>query len=76
MMIGTMYRLLRTCAACLALACAVWPAAASETIAKSQPAKPEPPQDTGFLNRHIVLNGTAYRFQVYLPEEWRPTRGS
>jgi len=75
MMIGTMSRLFRTCAACLALACAVWPAAASGTAAKSQPAKPEPSQDTGFLNRRIVLNGTTYRFQVYLPEEWRRDDG-
>jgi poly(3-hydroxybutyrate) depolymerase len=31
----------------------------------------EPPQETGFLNRSIELNGVSYRFQVYLPEEWR-----
>jgi acetyl esterase/lipase len=33
--------------------------------------KPEPPQETGFLNRTLELHGIAYRFQVYLPEEWR-----
>jgi acetyl esterase/lipase len=31
----------------------------------------EPPQETGFLNRKLELRGITYRFQVYLPEEWR-----
>jgi poly(3-hydroxybutyrate) depolymerase len=31
----------------------------------------ERPQETGFLNRKIQLHGATYRFQVYLPEEWR-----
>lgn len=31
----------------------------------------EPTQETGFLNRRIELHGISYRFQVYLPEEWR-----
>jgi poly(3-hydroxybutyrate) depolymerase len=26
--------------------------------------------DTGFLNRHVSVNGTVYRYQVYLPENW------
>ncbi|MDE3200577.1 MAG: dienelactone hydrolase family protein [Acidobacteriota bacterium] len=30
-----------------------------------------PRQDTGFLNRSITMHGVAYRFQVYLPQEWR-----
>ncbi len=46
-----------------------------EPSAKSHPAKPEPPQDTGFLNRHIEFNGITYRFQVYLPEDWRRDDG-
>ena len=33
--------------------------------------RPEPPQETGFLNRKIELHGVTYRFVVYLPEEWR-----
>ncbi len=33
------------------------------------------PQDTGFLNRRIELHGVTYRFQVYLPEEWRRNDG-
>lgn len=28
------------------------------------------PQDTGFLNRVITLNGVSYKYQVYLPETW------
>jgi poly(3-hydroxybutyrate) depolymerase len=28
------------------------------------------PQETGFLNRTILLNGTTHRYQVYLPESW------
>jgi len=31
----------------------------------------EPQQETGFLNRKIEWHGTSYRFQIYLPEEWR-----
>ncbi len=34
-------------------------------------AKPEPLQETGFLNRTLTLHGVAYRFQVYLPEAYR-----
>ncbi len=33
------------------------------------------PQETGFLNRSIDLGGVSYRFQVYLPEEWRRDDG-
>jgi poly(3-hydroxybutyrate) depolymerase len=28
-------------------------------------------QETGFLNRTLDLHGVSYRFQVYLPEDWR-----
>lgn len=35
----------------------------------------EPAQETGFLNRRIDLDGVTYRFQVYLPEEWRRDDG-
>ena len=57
------------------LACVAWPAAARAAPAKAHPAKPQPPQDTGFLNRRIELHGVTYRFQVYLPEEWRRDDG-
>jgi len=36
-----------------------------------RPPRPEPVQETGFLNRRLDLHGVTYRFQVYLPEEWR-----
>jgi len=39
--------------------------------AKPRQAHPEPSQETGFLNRKIELHGASYRFQVYLPEDWR-----
>ena len=29
-----------------------------------------PPQETGFLNRSITLQGVTYKFQVYLPEDF------
>ena len=38
---------------------------------QSHKEKQEPGQETGFLNRRIELHGVSYRFQVYLPEEWR-----
>jgi len=52
-------------------ALAVVPGAVKTTESKARHEKPEPPQETGFLNRRIELHGTTYRFQVYLPEEWR-----
>ncbi|HUB52678.1 MAG TPA: alpha/beta hydrolase-fold protein [Terracidiphilus sp.] len=35
----------------------------------------EAPQETGFLNRRIELNGVSYRFVVYLPEDYRRDDG-
>ena len=72
---GKMSRCFRISAACLSLACVTWPCVALAATSKSHPPKPEPPQDTGFLNRHIELHGITYRFQVYLPEEWRRDDG-
>src|ERR1700756_5994541 len=28
--------------------------------------------DTGFLDRSIVLQGTTYKYQVFVPETWTP----
>lgn len=47
----------------------------SGSAAASRPAQRESPQETGFLNRRIELNGASYRFQVYLPEDWRRDDG-
>ena len=33
--------------------------------------RPKNFQETGFLNRNLELHGTAYHFQVYLPEDFR-----
>ncbi|MGO8758696.1 MAG: alpha/beta hydrolase-fold protein [Terracidiphilus sp.] len=62
-------------AAYLALVCAAWPAAAVGAPVSARAKQPLPPQDTGFLNRRVELNGNTYRFQVYLPEEWRREDG-
>jgi len=65
-------------AAALFLLVAPLPAARASSLSaakgdepKAHHEKPEPPQETGFLNRKIELHGVTYRFQVYLPEEWR-----
>jgi poly(3-hydroxybutyrate) depolymerase len=63
-----MARFLRLITVCLSLACVLAPAAAA---AAPRHEKPEPPQETGFLNRRIELRGVTYRFVVYLPEDWR-----
>lgn len=31
-------------------------------------------QDTGFLNRTVILKGSTYRYQIYVPEQWKPTQ--
>jgi poly(3-hydroxybutyrate) depolymerase len=56
----------------LALLCALGLAAPS---ASARSHKSEPSQETGFLNRKVEMHGTTYRFQVYLPEEWRRDDG-
>jgi len=40
-------------------------------MGRAHASHPEPPQETGFLNRKLELHGVSYRYQVYLPEEWR-----
>ncbi len=62
------------------LACALLsPAARAIHAEKTHPPRPKidalPPQDTGFLNRRVELHGVTYRFQVYLPEDWRRDDG-
>ena len=77
-----MVRLLNLLAACLVLAGLALPATAtpsgatapgkpSAPAARSHHEKPEPPQETGFLNRKIEIHGVTYRYVVYLPEDWR-----
>jgi predicted esterase len=66
-----MLRTLRFLAAGLSLGCVITPAAAQALRGAGCRAQPEPPQETGFLNRTVELHGAAYRFQVYLPEVYR-----
>jgi len=66
-----MFRCTRLLAVFLMIAWAFLPQTASAFAVGARPALPEPPQETGFLNRKLELHGIAYRFQVYLPEEWR-----
>ncbi|MGA2539391.1 MAG: prolyl oligopeptidase family serine peptidase [Terracidiphilus sp.] len=71
-----MLRLLRLLAALLLLAASLTlaralPARTVVTASKARHERPELPQETGFLNRKIELHGVTYRFQVYLPEDWR-----
>ena len=70
-----MLRFARSFAVCLALAWAPFPGLALAPAAKVQNDRGKPPQETGFLNRSIELGGVSYRFQVYLPDEWRRDDG-
>jgi len=66
-----MQRILRLLAACL---CIPWGLA--PTVVQAAPGPrgfhKHPPQETGFLNRRIQVGPFNYRYQVYVPEEWRP----
>lgn len=55
----------------LCLASRIAPLPAHVRSDKFHLASSQPTQETGFLNRRIELHGVSYRFQVYLPEEWR-----
>ncbi len=58
------------------VACALAPGAASASApANGKHRGQEPPQETGFLNRRVEVNGISYKFQVYLPEEYRRDDG-
>src|SRR5579871_2142476 len=48
-----------------------WAAASPFAWAVGKESKNLPPQETGFLNRTIFVHGISYRYQVYLPEDWR-----
>src|SRR6478735_6684408 len=67
-----MVRLPRVLAASLSIVSAMFPAAGRATEPRNHPTPPMPPaQETGFLNRKVELNGVTYRFQIYLPEDFR-----
>jgi poly(3-hydroxybutyrate) depolymerase len=56
---------------CLLLAAWLAPVAAHTSAAAPASARLKNFQETGFLNRTLDLHGIAYRFQVYLPEDFR-----
>ena len=54
------------------LAWALLPTPARAYDSRGHAAPPLPPaQETGFLNRKVEVNGVTYRFQIYLPEDFR-----
>jgi acetyl esterase/lipase len=55
----------------LGLAGATAPGHGQALLGAGRHAKQEAMQETGFLNRRLELRGTTFRYQVYLPEEWR-----
>ncbi|HEY1767562.1 MAG TPA: prolyl oligopeptidase family serine peptidase [Terracidiphilus sp.] len=67
-----MLRLIRLVSLIAALS--LLPLSAGAAAKMRQPQR-EPAQETGFLNRKIDLEGASYRFQVYLPEDWRRDDG-
>jgi poly(3-hydroxybutyrate) depolymerase len=68
-MIRSMHRNLRLIVALLCIALGFSPPLLRGARAKGSQKAPQ--QETGFLNRKIQINGATYRFQVYLPEDWR-----
>jgi poly(3-hydroxybutyrate) depolymerase len=67
-----MHRSTRLIAVCLA---AAWTLLPGMAFAGARIGRPKPPQETGFLNRRVHVRGGTYRFQVYLPEDWRHDDG-
>ncbi len=65
-----MHRILRLFAACLCLAWGLAPPLL-RAASGSKESHRHPPQETGFLNRWIQMGAASYRYQVYVPEEWR-----
>jgi pimeloyl-ACP methyl ester carboxylesterase len=71
-----MLRFIRILAVCAVVAGFFAPGPAwGSAAAHARATKKAPPQETGFLNRRVEFNGAPYRFQVYLPEEWRREDG-
>lgn len=74
-----MLRFLRFSAACAAVAGALASGAAyaSSPSASSheRDKRNKPPQETGFLNRRVEVSGISYKFQIYLPEDYRRDDG-
>lgn len=54
----------------MAISAVLLPPGTAAAPKREYPPRP-PQQETGFLNRRLQLRGVSYRFQVYLPEEYR-----
>lgn len=65
-----MRHILRLLAACLVFLGGVATIPLHAAIG-SKDSRRHPPQETGFLNRRFEVGGVSYRYQVYVPEEWR-----
>jgi predicted esterase len=65
-----MRRILRLLTVCLFIVWGLAPIPA-RSAAGPRNSRQRNVQETGFLNRRIQFRGAGYRFQVYLPEEWR-----
>src|ERR1035437_1931239 len=67
-----MVRILKVLAAGFCISLGILSAVAHAAAARTRPGPPpQPPQETGFLDRKVEVHGATYRFQVYLPEEFR-----
>ena len=64
-----MHRIFRFLATTLCFSWGLSPALLHAAAAKASHRHRE--QETGFLNRTIQIKGATYRYQVYLPEDWR-----
>src|ERR1700734_3712996 len=65
-----MHLALRLLVACFGLTWGIAPAIVQAAPRSSSPSR-HPSQETGFLNRKIQISKVTYRYQVYVPEEWR-----
>jgi len=71
-----MLRFLRIAAALGTVAGTLWSGTANASAsAAGRHHRQEPPQETGFLNRRVEVSGVVYKFQVYLPEDYRRDDG-
>jgi predicted esterase len=66
-----MQRILRLLAACLCISWGLAPTTVLQAAPGPRGFHKHPPQETGFLNRRIQVGPFNYRYQVYVPEEWR-----
>jgi predicted esterase len=66
-----MLRFLRYAAVVLGITWGLLPGATPAAAAKARFIHTNSQQETGFLNRRMERRGVTYRYQVYLPEEWR-----